>query len=85
MKYAMFATLLLFSAFASANDNTQAPQASQYRYGDHLDIAHVVSITPAQNINDVCSPVDQHMIYVDHQGVTHDMTYTVMGNGCQNG
>ncbi|WP_065835693.1 DUF2790 domain-containing protein [Pseudomonas syringae] len=89
--YAMFAALSLFSVFASANGQVpnannaaqQTPQAVQYNYSQHLDIAKVIQITPAND--NICGQVDAHMIYLDSQGVRHNLEYTREGNGCQNG
>ena len=89
--YAMFAALSLFSVFASANGQVpnanngaqQSTPAVQYDYSQHLDIAKVIKITP--NNDNVCGQVDAHMIYLDSQGVRHNLEYTRAGNGCQNG
>jgi hypothetical protein len=90
MKYALFAALSIFSAFASANGSVGAaaestPPAVEYNYSQHLDIARVISITNAGNIATECGPVESHMIYVDSKGVTHNLEYTRLGEGCQNG
>jgi hypothetical protein len=87
MKYALFAALSIFSAFASANSDVSesAPAAVEYNYSQHLDIAKVVSMTTASNIATECGPVEAHMVYVDSKGVTHNLEYTRLGDGCQNG
>jgi hypothetical protein len=90
MKYALFAALTMFSALASANgsvnpasDSTPAPV--EYNYSQHLDIAKVISITSASDTATECGPVEAHMVYVDSKGVTHNLEYTRLGDGCQNG
>jgi len=89
MKYALFAALSIFSALASANSATPAPEtvpaAVEYTYAQHLDIAKVVSMTSASDLSTTCGPVESHMLYVDSKGVTHNMEYTRLGDGCQNG
>lgn len=91
MKYVIFAALSMFSVFASANGNVSAagaqpvPQAVEYSYSQKLDIAKVLDMTSASDTATACGPVQAHMIYVDHKGVTHNMEYTVLGDGCQNG
>jgi hypothetical protein len=90
MKYALFAALSIFSAFASANSTVNAsdasvPTAVEYNYSQHLDIAKVVSMTSANDTATECGPVEAHMVYVDSKGVTHNLEYTRLGDGCQNG
>jgi hypothetical protein len=88
MKSAIFAALMMVSFFASAGDNVTnvtAPEVEQYTYSEHLDIDKVISMTTADDTNEVCGPVEARMVYVDHKGVTHDLEYTVEAYGCQNG
>lgn len=92
MKYLMFAALSMVSLYASANNEThsplgaqpsQQPVAEQYNYSQNLDIANVIKIsTPGVNS---CGPVTSNMIYQDSKGVTHNLQYTRMGDGCDNG
>ncbi len=42
-----------------------------------LDVAKVVSISDIPN---VCDVVPATMVYIDHQGQTHSVTYMVMGD-----
>ena len=89
MKYALFAAVSMCSLFASANDNvsdasTAAVRNEQYDYTQDLDIAKVVRIDNAGNA-DECGPVKAHMVYVDSKGVTHNLEYTRLGDGCQSG
>lgn len=89
MKYLTFATLSLVSVFAAAappagpTPAVPAPVTVQYDYSQHLDVAKVVSIT-ADN-PEACGITNAHMVYLDSQGVTHNLEYTRMGNGCENG
>jgi len=90
MKYALFAALAIFSAFASANSDIAAagalaPAPVEYNYSQHLDIAKVVSMTTDGNVAIECGPVEAHMVYVDSKGQTHNLEYTRLGDGCQNG
>jgi|UniRef100_B1J9F3 hypothetical protein len=80
---ALSATFASFGAVAApgaaqpaANDSTN------YEYGMPLDVAKVVSISPASNIAD-CQVGTAHMVYVDHQGQTHEVNYREMGNCSQ--
>lgn len=84
---ALFAALSMFSIFASANDrinnDTQVPEAVDYTYSQNLDVAKVIQIT-SDNAN-ACGPVQAHMLYLDSKGVEHNLEYTRIGDGCQNG
>ena len=42
-----------------------------------LDIAKVISVTDTST---ACDVVPATMVYIDHQGETHQLTYQVMGN-----
>ncbi len=89
MKYAMLASLMMFSVYASAQDGAHntaaAPEPEQYNYAEHLDIAKVIDITTVEDTQNVCGPVGAHMVYVDHKGVTHDLQYKILSSACQNG
>ena len=89
MKYAILASLMMFSVYASANSDVKGDVAQavpeQYNYSEHLDIAKVIDITTASNSVSPCAPVDAHMVYVDHNGVTHDLQYKMLGGDCQSG
>lgn len=89
MKYALFAALSIFSAFASANGTVNAPEsvppAVEYNYSQHLDIAKVISISSASDASSACGPIEAHMVYMDSKGATHNLAYTRLGDGCQNG
>jgi len=91
MKAIVFAALSLFSVMAAAADTlpSTAPQTSvqseQYDYSEDLDIAKVVRLSSEANVASTCGPVVAHMVYVDSKGVTHNLQYTRLGDGCQNG
>ncbi|WP_313309485.1 DUF2790 domain-containing protein [Stutzerimonas nitrititolerans] len=54
-------------------------QAVPYQYGDHLDIAKVVSLdVPAGG----CEVVEATMIYLDSKGETHSVSYLRQGTDC---
>ncbi|QCI12339.1 DUF2790 domain-containing protein [Pseudomonas putida] len=75
---ALSATLSSFAALA-AEPASQAVETSNYQYGMPVDVAKVVSITPDSNAAD-CEVGTTHMVYVDHQGETHEIAYKEMGN-----
>lgn len=83
--YALFAALSMFSIFASANDqlSQQPPAAVDYKYSQNLDVAKVIQIS--SDNDSACGPVKAHMLYLDSQGVEHNLQYTRIGDGCQNG
>ncbi|MNR66673.1 hypothetical protein D3C85_1902900 [compost metagenome] len=53
------------------------PAATSYNPAQPLDIAKVVSVS---NTATACGVVPATMVYVDHQGQTHSVTYEVMGD-----
>ncbi|WP_426808393.1 DUF2790 domain-containing protein [Pseudomonas sp. WOUb67] len=77
---AVAATLASFAAFADAG--SAQPTSSNYEYGMPLDVAKVISITPASNAAD-CQIGTAHMVYVDHQGQKREIDYREMGNCSQ--
>ena len=80
------ALLTLTVAFASfgalADQAAVASNSANYEYGMPLDVAKVISITPASNAAD-CQIGTAHMVYVDHQGKTREVNYREMGNCSQ--
>lgn len=70
---ALLLTLLATSAMAATNE----PAATPYNPAQPLDIAKVVSITDTATS---CDVVPATMVYIDHQGQTHRVAYSVMGN-----
>ncbi|RIZ40379.1 MULTISPECIES: DUF2790 domain-containing protein [Pseudomonas] len=77
---AITAAFTSFGAFAGAGENQ--PASSTYEYGMPLDVAKVISITPASNTAD-CQVGTAHMVYVDHQGQKREIDYREMGNCSQ--
>lgn len=78
---AVAATLASFGASADASSSQPVSNGS-YEYGMPLDIAKVISITPASNAAD-CQVGTAHMVYVDHQGQKREIDYREMGNCSQ--
>lgn len=70
-------TLLLSLIVTSAMAATHEPAATPYNPAQPLDIAKVVSVTDTAT---ACDVVPATMVYIDHQGQTHSVTYPVMGN-----
>ena len=73
----LFLTLIATSAMAAGNE----PAATSYNPAQPLDIAKVISVTDTAT---ACDVVPATMVYVDHQGQTHRVTYQVMGNCTSN-
>lgn len=73
----LFLTLIATSAMAASNQ----PVATPYNPAQPLDIAKVVSVTDTAN---ACDVVPATMVYIDHQGESHKVTYQVMGNCTSN-
>lgn len=82
MKYVIFAALSMFSLMASANSDTtpQAADVQQYSYSQNLDVAKVISIDAAES--DLCEPVAASMVYLDSQGVEHELHYSRLSETC---
>ncbi len=76
---ALSATLASFGAFAAGSATQPVEASSTYQYGMPVDVAKVVSITPDSTAAD-CEVGTSHMVYVDHQGETHEIAYQEMGN-----
>lgn len=73
MNIRLLSLILLFTAtgaFAAGSNDSPA-----------LDIQHVVSTTPVPGS---CQVEPATLVYLDSQGVSHTVTYTVMGT-CQGG
>lgn len=68
----LFLTVVATSAMAVGNE-----PATPYDPAQPLDIAKVVSVTDTAT---ACDVVPATMVYIDHQGQTHSVTYQVMGN-----
>lgn len=65
----------LFLALVATS--AMATESTPYDPAQPLDIARVISVT---NTATACEVVPATMVYVDHQGQTHSVTYQVMGN-----
>ncbi|MGY2290582.1 DUF2790 domain-containing protein [Pseudomonas sp. SDO528_S397] len=90
MRYPFIALLSLFStlAFASGETpaseaNASAPDSQTYDYSQDLDIAKVVRVT--SDASNTCGQVKGHMVYVDSQGVRHELQYLRLGDACEHG
>ena len=82
MKYLIALALMGCSTLAAADElqvAQQQPAVEHYTYATDLDIAKVISVSPAA---DVCEVVPAQMTYEDHQGQRHTIEYKVMGDGC---
>ncbi|MHC8288814.1 DUF2790 domain-containing protein [Pseudomonas sp. XS1P51] len=73
-------SLILTVAATSAMAAGSEP-ATPYDPSQPLDIAKVVSVTDTAT---ACDVVPATMVYIDHQGQTHRVTYQVMGNCTSN-
>lgn len=80
-----FAVLALASlssiAFAAtaADNSQQGPEVVQYQYGMDLDVAKVISTS---DVSSICGVTRSVMVYEDHQGERHSLSYLEMGKGC---
>jgi hypothetical protein len=68
----LFLTVVATSAMAAGNE-----PAAPYDPAQPLDIAKVISVSDTAT---ACDVVPASMVYVDHQGQTHRVTYKVMGS-----
>ena len=67
------------AAGSGTASNSAATIVDNYKYGTHLDISKVLSVSaPAIS----CSVVPEQMIYLDSSGSKHELDYQVMGDGC---
>ncbi|MGB3125333.1 MAG: DUF2790 domain-containing protein [Pseudomonas sp.] len=84
MRYLLIAVLSLFSTLAAAQDapsaGANAPASQTDDYTEDLDIAKAVRNTPAASAT--CGPVRGHVVYVDSQGVRHELDYQRVGEPC---
>lgn len=80
-----FAVLAMASlsslAFAVNAAEASVPSAEvvQYQYGMDLDVARVISTS---DISRVCGLTRAVMVYEDHQGARHSLSYLTQGSGC---
>ncbi len=73
------AALALVSASASF---AEQPVSQQYRYGQQLDVAEVISLQEANSHN--CGVVEAQMIYRDSTGELQSITYLKQADNCHN-
>ncbi|WP_312495206.1 DUF2790 domain-containing protein [Pseudomonas cremoris] len=87
MRYLFIAVLSLLSTFAAAQGDSAAgattPVNQADDYSEDLDIAKAVRNTNAASTT--CGPVKGHVVYVDSQGVRHELDYVRLGDACQHG
>lgn len=79
--FALCAAIASLGAHA-APPSSPAAATQTYHYGMPVDVAKVISITPASNAAS-CEVGTAHMVYVDHQGNRHELDYQEMGNCSQ--
>lgn len=70
-----FVTLTANAAKGTALDASVV----QYQYGMELDVAKVISTS---DVSRICGVTRSVMVYEDHQGERHSLSYLEMGGGC---
>ncbi|MDF9773093.1 DUF2790 domain-containing protein [Pseudomonas baetica] len=68
---------LLSVLLALATTAVMAAESNSATSTPSLDIAKVISVTDTST---ACEVVPATMVYIDHQGETHKVTYQVMGS-----
>ena len=63
----------------SALSSLAMADATAYHYGQHLDIARVISQTLPQT---GCAVGEAQMVYLDSKGEQHTLTYLRQGENC---
>ncbi|RRV10162.1 DUF2790 domain-containing protein [Pseudomonas sp. v388] len=76
----LFAVLSLGSLAANAQDSVKP---HSYMYGDHLDIAKVLSIKEGTSAD--CGVVNARLTYLDSAGMTHAVDYRAINQNCNQG
>jgi len=76
----LFAVLSLGAVAANAQDSVKS---HSYMYGDHLDIAKVLSINEASSSG--CDVVETRMTYLDSLGKTQSLNYSTSAQDCGQG
>jgi hypothetical protein len=85
MKALAVLALAGFSSFALAaqapalGNNQQPAKVEHYSYSMDLDIARVISRSPASQ---ACGVVPARIVYDDSHGQRHILEYSELGNGC---
>lgn len=84
MRYLFVTLLSLFSTLAAAqgapSPGANTPVTATDDYAEDLDIAKAVRSTHAAST--ACGLVTGHVVYVDSQGVRHELNYTRLGEAC---
>ena len=79
----LIASALAAFALAGASASfAEQPISQQYRYGQQLDVAEVISLQEATSAN--CSVVEAQMIYRDSTGELQSVTYLKQADNCHN-
>lgn len=79
----MMASALAALALAGASASfANQPISQQYRYGQQLDVAEVISLQEASSAT--CSVVEAQMIYRDSSGELQSVTYLKQADNCHN-
>ncbi|WP_434611396.1 DUF2790 domain-containing protein [Pseudomonas sp. D2-30] len=76
----LFAVLSLGALAANAQD---AVKPHTYMYGDHLDIAQVLSVK--QGMGSGCGVVESRMTYLDSTGAIQALDYSAIEQDCGQG
>lgn len=76
----LFAVLSLGAVAANAQDGVKS---HSYMYGDHLDIAKVLSINEASFSG--CGVVETRMTYLDSLGKIQSLNYSTIAQDCGQG
>ncbi|WP_068829411.1 DUF2790 domain-containing protein [Pseudomonas sp. BMS12] len=68
-------------AFAAPAADSQALRCDivQYQYGMDLDVARVISTS---DVSSICGVPRAVMVYEDHDGRRHRLSYLTSGGGC---
>lgn len=84
MRYVFIALLSLISTFANAQGaprpGVSTPASHADDYTEDLDIAKAVRNSNAASTQ--CGPVKGHVVYVDSQGVRHELDYIRVAEAC---
>ncbi len=64
------------------SNKADGSKATDYEYGDKLDIREVISVKSDPM---ACGITPEVMMYKDSKGDVRTLRYEVMGKGCQNG
>ncbi|MCJ8206460.1 DUF2790 domain-containing protein [Pseudomonas sp. RGM2987] len=76
----LFAALNICTLSARAESNVQA---QTYRYGTHLDIQKVLSLS--EDPEPACGVVNAHMTYLDSAGRQQALDYRKLADNCSDG